>query len=70
MHQEQKETPQTLQSGVGRLNLAELSLEILLEAFCFPHRAGYPLRHRGSPKLGCQTPSLRVTPDAIILISR
>jgi len=27
-----------------------------LETLCFPHRAAYPLRHRGSPKLGCQIP--------------
>jgi hypothetical protein len=37
-----KKTPQTLQSGVGRLILAKLSLEILFGNLMFPTSSGLP----------------------------
>jgi len=35
---------------------------------CFPHRTVYPLRHRGSPELGCQIPISKGSLLMLVLI--
>jgi len=71
LHQEQKETPQTLRSGVGRLNLAKLPLEILFGNLMFPTSSSLPAQAPWLSKTRLPDPySSGITPDAGFSISQ